>query len=197
SPHAQSVYAGGWQRTASDQEFGSGGRNRQGRVGEGELGVADRWLDLQMYNGQPLRRELSGLGVEYRIVQLYSRDPGQREAKFLFNVGQGSQDIGFRNELDLLFRIEPAQEVVLRVVDENGEPTTGCFLVRDERGRVYPSPAKRLAPDFGFHPQVYRADGETMRLPAGKYQVECSRGPESLTQVQEREVRSATGKWAF
>ena len=30
------------------------------------------------------------------------------------------------------------------------------FIIRDQ-GRVYPSQAKRLAPDFAFHPQVYRA----------------------------------------
>ena len=41
-------------------------------------------------------------------------------------------------------------------------------MIRDAQGRVYPSPAKRLAPDFAFHPQVYRADGETVRLAAGR-----------------------------
>ena len=43
--------------------------------------------------------ELSGLVLEYRIVQLYSRDPGQREATLTFDVGQGTQDLGYRNEV--------------------------------------------------------------------------------------------------
>ena len=43
---------------------------------------------------------MSGLALEYRIVQLYSRDPGRREAKVSFSVGQGSQDPGFRANLD-------------------------------------------------------------------------------------------------
>ena len=38
------------------------------------------WLDLQMFDSQPLTRTLSGLELEYRIVQLYSRDAGKREA---------------------------------------------------------------------------------------------------------------------
>ena len=37
------------------------------------------------------------------------------------------------------------------------------FLVRDDAARIYPNIAKRLAPDFFFQPQVYRADGETIR----------------------------------
>src|SRR5439155_3416279 len=62
--------------------------------------LVNRWLDLQMFNGQPLQKTLSGLELEYRIVQLYSRDRGKREAKLSFNVGQGTQDIGFRSDVD-------------------------------------------------------------------------------------------------
>ena len=36
----------------------------------------------------------------------------------------------------------------------------------------------RDAPDFFFHPQVYRQSGETILLPPGSYQVEVGRGPE-------------------
>ncbi len=145
--------------------------------------VANRWIDGEMYDRQPLRETLSGLKVEYRIISLYSRDAGQREAKLTFNVGQGTQDLGYRSEVDVLFRCKPARAIVFRVKDENGEPTMASFVIRDAKGRIYPSQAKRLAPDFSFHPQVYRGDGETVRLPEGTYTVEFSRGPESLTQV--------------
>lgn len=56
--------------------------------------VRDRWLDLSLYTKPPLKPQLSGLNLEYKIIQLYSRDVGKREAKVSFNVGQGSQDIG-------------------------------------------------------------------------------------------------------
>ncbi|MFO0811345.1 MAG: CehA/McbA family metallohydrolase [Gemmataceae bacterium] len=140
--------------------------------------VRNRWLDLQMYNDQPLAKTLGGLELEYRVIQLYSRDAGKREAKVSFNVGQGTQDIGHRNDADLVFDCKPSYDVTLQVRDENGQPTTAAFTVRDKQGRVYPSQAKRLAPDFAFHPQVYRADGETLRLPAGEFTVEVMRGPE-------------------
>ena len=146
--------------------------------------IADRWLDLATFDRQPLTGTLSGLVLEYRIVQLYSRDAGTREATIGFDVGQGTQDIGFRNEVPILFRCLPAQSVRWRVRDENGAPTMAAFLVRDAQGRVYPSPAKRLAPDFGFQPQIYRADGEALLLPAGDYTVEFWRGPESLVKTQ-------------
>jgi hypothetical protein len=151
------------------------------------------WLDLQMFDSQPLARTLSGLSLEYRIVQLYSRDPGQREATLTFDVGQGTQDLGFRNEVPILFTIRPAESIALRVLDETGAPTVAAFVIRDAQGRVYPSRAKRLAPDFAFHPQVYRADGEAVKLPAGSYTVEYWRGPESITKTQKLEVVESRG----
>ena len=88
-------------------------------------------------------------------MQLYSRDPGQREATLTFDVGQGTQDLGYRNEVPILFTIRP-ESVQWRVRDETGAPTVAAFVIRDAQGRVYPSRAKRLAPDFAFHPQVPR-----------------------------------------
>lgn len=137
-----------------------------------------RFLDLQMFTKQPLRERLSGLELEYRILQLYARETGKREAKLAFDIGQGSQDLGFRSEIDILFTIQAATRVTLRVLDWDDQPTTASFLVRDTLGRVYPSQAKRLAPDFFFQPQVYRADRESLLLPPGDYSVVCTRGPE-------------------
>jgi hypothetical protein len=73
-----------------------------------------------------------------------------------------------------------------------GQPTTAAFVIRDKQGRVYPSQSKRLAPDFAFHPQIYRADGEGLRLPDGAYKVEFSRGPESITQTTTLQVGAST-----
>src|SRR5204863_2701657 len=44
-----------------------------------------------------------------------------------------------------------------------------------------------------FHPQVYRADGEVVKLPAGKYTVEYWRGPESVTKTQPLTVVEPAG----
>ena len=174
SPNAQSVHDAASPRTDSDKYY-----SKQGGPAA-KLSGADRWLDLETFDKQPMQGPLGGLGLEYRILSLYSRDAGRREAKLSFNVGQGTQDLGSRNEVDLLFHCAPAREVRLRVLDERGQPTTAMFVVRDSQGRVYPSQAKRLAPDFAFQPQVYRADGESLRLPEGHYTVDFTRGPEYL-----------------
>ncbi len=190
SPNAQSVHNVRAATTPSDKL-----RRKQGEPPT--LKVADLWLDLRTYDAQPLRPTLSGLTVEYRIVQLYSRDAGKREAKIGFNVGQGTQDIGFRNDVDLLFTCLPAPEITLGVKDENSKPCTAGFVIRDAQGRVYPSQAKRLAPDFAFHPQVYRMDGETLRLPEGDYTIEFDRGPESVKQTRKVSVTKATKRLDF
>lgn len=159
--------------------------------------VADRWLATEFYNGAPLKAELGGLPLEYRILQLYSRDTGNREAKLAFDVGQGTQDLGFRGETDILFRCQPAHAVRLRIADENGAPTTASLTIRDSLGHVFPAPSKRLAPDFFFHNQVYRGDGEELRLPAGRYEVEFRRGPESELERRVLEVREGRQEWQF
>lgn len=140
--------------------------------------VPDRWLELMTFDQQPLNKALSGLALEYRIVQLYSRVSGKREAKLVFDVGQGTQDLGFRSELNILFEIEPAVKVKLDVLDDDGAPAMASFVVKDLQGRVYPSRSRRLEPDLFFHDQVYRHDGEELLLPPGKYEVAYTRGPE-------------------
>jgi hypothetical protein len=154
--------------------------------------VADRWLDVSLDDQQPLNKTLSGLALEYRLIELYSRDAGQREAKLVFDVGQGTQDLGFRNEVNMLFDCEPAVQVELEVLDDDGQPTTGQFIIRDAKGRVYPSRARRLAPDFFFHDQIYRHSGESVALPPGKYEFTYTRGPEYKIAKRDVEV-SAKG----
>ncbi len=147
--------------------------------------VQQRWADISLYDKDPMSERLSGLPVEYRILEIYSRDQGQRSAKISFNVGQGTQDIGFRNDMTMLFNAIPARPVRLRVQDENGAPTIASFTIRDTLNRLYPNPSKRLAPDLFFQPQVYRADGDTLLLPEGSYTVSCSLGPEYYVQKKQ------------
>ena len=198
---------------------GSPRTDRDKFIKKGE--VENRFLEMVMYNNRPLQPNLSGLNLEYAVLQIYCKDAGQREAELGFNVGQGSQDIGFRNSIHVLFTIQPSVKVKLRVKDEDGSPAMASFLITDGIERmpgeqendnssgdyrltyaqlnywvrdkqlsgIYPLPSRRVAaydeyPDFFFQPQVYRSDGEFVRLPAGKYKVQFTRGPEYTTQTQ-------------
>ena len=189
SPNALSLYEGGSGATSSDKAY----RKR----GATPPNPAELWLDLQVFDRQPLPAQLTGLNLEYRIIQLYSRDAGRRDAKVAFNVGQGTQDLGYRNDVDVLFMCLPAGTIQFHVLDENDKPTTAMFIVRDRQGRVYPSQAKRLAPDFAFHPQIYRADGENEKLPPGDYIVEYTRGPEYVAKTADLKVSGKKETWSF
>jgi len=70
SPNAESVHDSSWSRTESDRFFQR--RNQ-------ELPLSERWLDVAMFNDQPLRRDLSGLKLEYRIIQTFFSRPVRRE----------------------------------------------------------------------------------------------------------------------
>ena len=279
--------------------------------------IQSRWMQLSSYEGRPLKPDLSGLELEYRIVQIYSRDPGEKQAILEFSVTGGRNDedlirswrfdkgvdqwfpmhhiemeakdqslhivstgndpymgspvtapagpkvirfwgkaeadgmgqlfwwtkdrpnpsgdrrinflveagkehlyeIPFTAESELAgvridplskpgaFRIDwidlhtasrkeqwnkvaadfqcvPATPVTLHVFDSDGKPAMATFEIADQDGRIYPAQSKRLAPDFFFHRQIYRADGETVSLPPGEYTITCSRGPETIPETK-------------
>lgn len=292
--------------------------------------VARRWLSLLPYTGQPLLPTLSGLGLEYTLLQCYSRDAGAKEADLTFRVEGGKTpqlrawrftdgpdgwkgdhqcrlsaeggrlrltmtgedpwmtapvkaprggfvlrfwarfarpgvgevfwatarqptfdgnrrrafsfpaserggeiEVRFHSAEDLAslridpgnapgsasfdwitlsreagptkgatatirFEARPSVPVTFQVQDEKGAPCMACFVIRGKAdGHVYPAQPKRLAPDFFFHPQVYRATGETVRLPAGRYTVHCSRGPESVPEVKDLVVGDRPGSFRY
>jgi hypothetical protein len=143
--------------------------------------IAERWADISLFDKPPLAPTLSGIALEYRILQVYSRDPGQLAAVLAFSVGQGTEDLGYRSDLAVVFTATPARRVTIRVEDEHGTPAIARLLIHDGSGRVYPAQSKRLAPDFPFQAQIYRADGESIVLPDGAYDLAWSGGPDFVT----------------
>ncbi|MCW3112836.1 MAG: hypothetical protein JWR18_1232 [Segetibacter sp.] len=89
------------------------------------------FLQMAMYRDRPLQQNLSGLELEYVVLQLYTRSKGKREAQIGFNVGQGTQDIAFRNTVSILFDIRPAVKMVFDVKDEDNQPTMASFIITD------------------------------------------------------------------
>jgi hypothetical protein len=93
--------------------------------------VANRFLEMQVYRNRPMLPNLSGLKLEYAILQIYSKDAGQREAEIGFNIGQGTQDIGFRNAVNILFSSSASVNVTLKIKDDDGTPSMASFLITD------------------------------------------------------------------
>jgi hypothetical protein len=145
--------------------------------------IASLWLMSKVDDATAL----SGIAIEYRVVQLFSRDHGQRRADFNFvvtpNIDDDSAGSDGHRELD--FDCLSSRDVVLGVLDTDGRGCVAALTIKDKLDRVYPPQAMRIAPDMAFQPQIYRANSETVRLPDGEYTIEGKRGPEYLRTVQE------------
>ncbi len=178
SPQAGAVYAGVAKLSMQRQQSQELTENENPNRDQG------RFLAVEMFSQPPMSDRLSGLEVEYAIALILSTEAGKREATIGFDLGQGEQDLGFRGEVPVLFQIRPANAVRLSILDDDGSPTTASLIVRDHLGHVYPPQAKRLAPDFFFQTQIYRADGETILLPPGEFRIQSGRGPEYWTHQQ-------------
>lgn len=126
--------------------------------------VANQFLEMQLYRNRPLLPNLSGLKLEYAVLQIYSKDAGQREAQIGFNIGQGTQDIGFRNTINILFNILPSVNVIFHVKDEDGSPAMASFLITDGIERILDDSINTLAKaDFRLTAAQleYRLNGST------------------------------------
>lgn len=172
SPQAGPVYAGMAALSAERMQ------QRHLRENENVERRTDRFLEVEMFAAAPMTTHLSGLEVEYAIALIYAHEAGRREATLTCDVGQGTQDLGFRAEVPVLFEVRPAVAVKLEVLDHDGTSTTGRFMFVDKHGHVFPPQAKRLAPDLFFQKHIYRADKETVLLPPGGLTMFYGRGPE-------------------
>jgi hypothetical protein len=65
-----------------------------------------KWLRAVIANDDPFPSKLSGKRVDYVVLKLTPFEAGKREATLKFDVGQGTQDLGFRGEVPILFRVK-------------------------------------------------------------------------------------------
>ncbi|MFO1042560.1 MAG: CehA/McbA family metallohydrolase [Planctomycetaceae bacterium] len=172
SPQSGAVYAGVAKLSMQRQQ------SLELMANENTSRSTERFLSVSMHDQPPMLDRLSGLEVEYAIGLILSTEKGKREATIGFDLGDSEQDLGSRGEVAVLFNVSPAISVRLSVLDDDGIPATAALVIHDKQGRVFPPQAKRLAPDFFFQPQIYRADGETVLLPPGEFTVQSGRGPE-------------------
>jgi hypothetical protein len=116
-------------------------------ISKGDLD--NRFLELLLYRDRPMKAQLSGQLLEYAILQVYTRHNGKREARLGFHVGAGTEDLGFRNTIDILFDIQPSVKVVFHIKDHDGTPTMASLLIRDDIERLRSSDAT-ASNDFDY-----------------------------------------------
>jgi hypothetical protein len=61
------------------------------------------WLEATVWSPAPLPKTLDGGKLQYVVIRLKAHETGKREATLKFDVGQGTQDLGFRAEVPILF----------------------------------------------------------------------------------------------
>ncbi|QGQ22939.1 hypothetical protein F1728_09745 [Gimesia benthica] len=144
SPQAGAVYSGAALNSLKRQAQTELNQN------ENKQSASDRFLEVELFQASPMTVRLSGLECEYVLALIYCHESGKREATLGFDVGAGTQDIGFRGEVPILFTVKKAIPVKLAIRDFDGKPTAARLQFRDQQKRVYPLQAKRLAPDFFF-----------------------------------------------
>ncbi len=169
-------------------------------VNKGPL-IEKMWLMAELDATVPIIRygieipavPLSGLPIEYQVLKVFSRDRGPRHGDLTLSTfpksGQaGSATHGFE------FSCLPTRDIALAIRDADGRGCVASLTVSDALGHIYPPQAMRLAPDMFFQQHVYRADGESLRLPDGEYTVVSRRGPEYLVGTQRVSIGGSNGR---
>lgn len=134
-----------------------------------------------IYDDPPMDARLAGVAVEYRIAQFSALAAGRVETGVTVGAFPEPRYVWApAQKARLSFVAQPTRDVALRIRDADGTPCVAALTVRDASGRLYPDRRGRIAPDLYFQDQVYRSDGETLRLPDGSYRLTATRGPEYL-----------------
>ena len=68
-----------------------------------------RWASVKQFNDPPMQKPLSGERLDYRIIQVYSRDSGVRAADIKVNLGGGQVARGHYADVSLLFQINESE----------------------------------------------------------------------------------------
>jgi len=154
--------------------FGGGGAKEK-------VGDKKRFLQSGDVSGRPhdCQFEWSDGGICDRPAY-YSSEPGSREATIAFDIGQGTQDLGFsRRSAYSVRRSSPRFPVKLAIHDFDGKPTIARLTITDKAGRVYPpqsqAPGGRTCSSSSksIAPMAARCFS-----PPGEFKIAYGRGPE-------------------
>ena len=163
--------------------------------------IEKMWLLAELNAAAPIIRygieipviQLSGLAVEYQVIKVFSRDRGPRTGSLTLSTFPAAGQGGSATH-DFEFSCLATRDIPLAIKDADGRGCVASLTVSDALGHIYPPQAMRLAPDMFFQEHVYRADGESLRLPDGDYTIVSRRGPEYLRGEQKVSIGAGNGR---
>lgn len=119
--------------------------------------IEKMWLLAQMHGTAAIIRwgveipvvPLSGLPVEYQVMQRFSRDRGRRKSDLALSTfpATSSGRGGFAAR-EFNFDCLPTQEVQLAIQDDDGRGCVSSLLIRDNLGRLVGDPNPNARLDF-------------------------------------------------
>ena len=140
----------------------------------------DQWLRMELIPQEPL----TGKRSETRKLRLWTDHCGVRSAVLNVNAGQGTQDLGFRSDVLLSFKInatsndnDGSHRALLNfdIRDEAGNPLAARIHLMDSAGK----PVDPMRPELPFWHDHFVCDGTaSVRVGAGNYHYEIEKGPE-------------------
>ena len=95
---------------------------------------ASPYVSISLYQKPPMLPRLSGLAVEYQILEFTAATPDSG-GEDRFQRGQGTKISAFAMTCDCVQCAADAS-VVLRVKDEKGQPSMASFTIRDRVSRI-------------------------------------------------------------
>ena len=112
--------------------------------------------------------------------------------KLGFNVGQGTQDIGFRNNVSILFEALPAVKVNLSIKEEDGSPAMGSFLITDGVERLTSGGVENDVDDY----RLVRARSQHWQEGRANLHESSERGePPKWSPLKRRTLGSFSSRW--
>ncbi|MGA0039534.1 MAG: hypothetical protein ACO3NZ_06780 [Pirellulales bacterium] len=67
---------------------------------------AAEWFSIHIVENSESTAVLSGARTEWKLIELYSSEAGTRAVRIAADAGTGTQDLGFRAEVDLVIDVE-------------------------------------------------------------------------------------------
>ena len=81
---------------------------------------AAEWCDVRVIDSPFSSVHCTGAENEFKVIEILARVSGLREVRLVADVGQGTQDLGFRATADLLIDTRPRRSISTPSV-ENGK----------------------------------------------------------------------------
>jgi hypothetical protein len=140
--------------------------------------LAKRFLEVSFFRGRPLGSALSRAPLEYRILQIYTREKLSRHASLSVRLVEDGNERGIGNvssPVAITFEVTPATKVIFQILDHDGSPAMAGLTISDGIQRFVRSDSDSPLPNNYRHRFALRRPWERI-WQEGRYQTRVMEG---------------------